>query len=325
MTLRELKNTLAGMWGYEDASLLPDQDQADLTQWINEALAECYSPVGPARKRGEWAERYFSVLLPGPLSVTLGLTQGSTAITVTGGTLDPRYAGSFVTIGDRVFRYAGKDESLNDHLLQPWPDETGSYAAVVYHSAVELPADVVDVAEQPTVVSVGPLYPVPGAAGEILLRTSASTDFIAEGRGYLRSMLRRRFSDDLTIDTGDPYYYHVDSASIRPTITPRRRLHVYPAPDRKVVIEGRAAIMPPRLSNDNDVPALPGDGLVFDMASSVLLPIAREILVLNSKGRRFEGDAKLIAMAAERARSRLKDMARPQRARGLRVVPRPGW
>ena len=316
MTNLQLKDALAAMWGHEDSSLLPARDSLDIQQWVNDALAECYSPIEPFKKRGQWTERYHADVLKAPAPATLTLTQGSTTIAVAGLALEAKYAGSFVRIGERLYRYAGKDLSGDDHLVQPWAEATQSLPASVFYNSVLLPVQCVAVAEEPLILGVGRLCPLSGVAAEAALRHEFYSDF--------NSFARQRFRSD-DAHTGDPWFYHIDSAGVTPTFSIRRRFVVYPLPEAAFTFEMRINVMPARLSADDDVPALPGDGEDYDMVGNVLLPLARDYLVLNSKGRRFEGDAREIAEAASRARSRLKDLARPQRQTANRVVPRRGW
>ncbi len=102
MTNLELKTSLAGMLGHETFSDLLAQDQTDIQGWINAALLECYLPVPPHKQRGEWTEDYFADILKTPVAATLGLTQGSTA--VTGFAFEAKYVGSYIDIGGEYYR-----------------------------------------------------------------------------------------------------------------------------------------------------------------------------------------------------------------------------
>lgn len=324
MTFLEIQTSLAGMLGFESATDLLARDLADIKGWANAALLECYLPVAPHKARGEWTEDYFSDILKAPASATLGLTNGSTA--VTGFAFEAKYVGSYVQIQDRYYRLGSVAAGPLYALSQPWDGDTGTYGATVYYNAVALPANVARIKDWPSLLGVGPLFPMPGPEAEVMLRSEPAVDFHAFNRRLSTNFRRQSFRQALTNDKGDPYLYFIDSGNMGATFTPSKRLHVYPIPDRLATIEARVNILPARMTGDSDVPKLPNeDNGVVDMVESILLPLAREKLVLNLNGRRFKGDVNGIRSEAERARALLSELARPQQVSGGVIRPARGW
>jgi hypothetical protein len=324
MTLTEIRTQCAKLLGQEQYTDLVAQDQTDVDAFINEAYLECYSPVAPHNTRGEWTVRYHSDLLKAPVAVTLGLTNGSKDMTVSGATLEAKYVGSFIKIEDKWFRYAGSVTGT-EKLLQPWDGATGSYSATVYYNAVALPAACAKVIERPSVLGMGELFAMPGPEAEIMVRSEPAYDYSSFRARLSPSIRRSQFSKVLTQDTGDPSFYHVDSGSLTETFATTKRFHVFPIPDRQCVLEMRIHILPAKLSTGTDVPALPGDTVTVDMAASILLPLARERIALNDNGRRFTGDIKAVREAAMMAREQLSKLTKPQRDTGQRIGLARGW
>lgn len=321
-TVLQLKTSLAGLWGHETWDEVTAQDKVEIEGYLTGAYFDCYAPVDGTRPN--FGEQYWSGIIKAPVAASLGLTQGSTV--VTGHAFEDAYAGSFVKIADRLYRYAGKVVSTGPvttyYLVQPWQDATGTYGATIYHNAIVLPGLLLETASQyPEVLGVGVLAPLPDPDRELLLRTEPALDFRdVSGRQPFNST-RRRFNLDAILETGDPEFYHIDSASTGAVFAPTNRLHVYPLSDETFTVSMRAQFMPiGDLPADSATLAMP-----FQAVDNILLPIAREKLVMNSFGRRFTGDARLIMELAERARKQLRSLTKPQRfaAGGFRVAP--GW
>jgi hypothetical protein len=324
MTLTEIRNQAAKGLGQEAYADLLTQDQVDVDGLIHEAYLECYSPVAPHNTRGEWTVRYHSDLLKTPVTVTLGLTNGSKDMTVTGVTMEAKYIGSFIKIQDRWYRYAGA-VSGTEKLLQPWDGDTGNYPATVYYNAVALPAACAKVIERPSILGMGELWPMPGPEAEIMIRSEPAYDFSSYRNRLSPAVRRSQFSRVLSQDTGDPVFYHVDSGSLTETFAPTKRFHVFPVPDRQCTLEMRMHILPARMTGGSDVPALPGDTATVDIAQTILLPLVRERVALLDNGRRFTGDLKATMRAAELAREQLSKLTKPQRDGGEHIRLARGW
>lgn len=310
-TYDQLRAALASMWGYENYTDLGTQDQADIDTFIGAAYFDCYVPVDGSRPT--WPEKYVTGTLKAPVATTLTLTNGSA--TVAGYAFEANYLGSFVKIGERFFRY-----NSTSTLMSPWDLETGNYAATVYHNAYNLPATVVELAGVPELIGIGLLGAIPDPDSELSLRTEPAFDFRPVSAREPFTFRRNQFRQSAYFDTGDPRYYHIDQAAVTTAFAQASRFQVYPLPDAAYPFSFRANIAPAALSSGTDVPVMP-----FGTVDNILLPIAKERLVLDSNGRRFTGDAKLIMESANRARTQLKNLRRVQRdqAGSFRVAP--GW
>lgn len=313
----QLKNLLASLVGYEQASDLPAIEAEEIQTFVNQALFECYAPINGTRPN--YGEQYFSDLLKAPVVATLTLTEGSKV--VAGYAFEAKYAGSLVKIGDRAFRFGGISSGPVYHLVQPWDRASGTYEATIYHNAVALPGTLLEVAGQPEIIGLGLLGPLPDPDVEMLFRTEPAWDFTPRGVRSPFGGVRRRFNPAIFDDSGDPRYYHIDSASVGPTFTLGNRLHVYPLPSEQMTVSMRCSYMAAApMTADGETPPMP-----FDAVDNILLPLAREALVVNWNGRRFTGDARLIIEAAKRARDHLRTLTRPQRMNAGRFALKPGW
>jgi hypothetical protein len=323
-TVAQIKTSLIGLWGYETWGELSTQDQAEVEGYINGALFDCYAPVNGTRPN--YGEQYWSEIIKTPVPATLGLTQNSNV--VTGFVFEDKYAGSFVKIGERLYRYGKKvvgESTTTYHLVQPWQDATGSYGATVYYNAVELPGLMLETATQyPEILGLGALTPLPDPDQELMMRSTSIIDFRSVD-GDLASKPfggnRLQFNLFSLLLTGEPWFYYIDSASVSQSFGVTNRLHVYPLADRSYTVSLRGQFLPTGdLPSDNTVLPMP-----FNSVDNILLPIAREKLVMNSAGRRFSGNVQLIMAAAENARKQLRSLTKPQRFDGGGFRTAPGW
>jgi hypothetical protein len=318
-TFLQIQDSLANMWGGFAASELVAQDLVDIKDWINAAYFDIYAPADG--KRAWWSTQQHSDMVKAQVSATLGLTHGSKV--VTGYVFEDKFAGSFVRIGDRYFRYSGSTTvgmTTTYYLVQPWPGETGSYGATIFHNAVSLPWNVVEVSGLPTLLGVGLLAPLPDPDSELTLRTEPAFDFTPKFNRSPFAQHRKQFSQQTYFDTGDPRFYHIDQASVGPSYAVGNRFHLYPIPEIAYTFDLVANVVPNALTADADVPILPAR-----VDSNILMALCREKLVKNSNGRMFTGDPRLIIDEAERARSQINSFRRAQVnvAGAFRV--RAGW
>lgn len=325
-TVLQIKTSLIGLWGYETWAELTAQDQAEVESFITSALFDCYAPVDGTRPN--YGEQYWSAVLKAPAAATLGLTQYSTV--VTGYAFEDAFAGSFVKIEGKLYRYANKVVTTGPtvttyYLVQPWQGITGSYAATVYHNAVTLPGLLLETASAiPELLGVGVLSPLPDPDQELLFRSSGALDFRSVRTSGVQPFIntRRRLDPDISLDNGDPEFYFIDSAQVHPTdFSPVNRLHIYPLSSQAHTISMRGQFLP-----TGNIPAddatLP---MPFQSVDNILLPIAREKLAMNSAGRRFSGNVQLLMAAAEQARKQLRSLTRPQRFNGGGFAMATGW
>lgn len=315
-TLTQLRTALASMWGFAFDDL-DASDQTDIDGWINGAYFACYAPV--KGKRASWTEKHMSERVLAPVSVSLGVTEGSTA--VTGYVFQAKYAGSFVQIGVKFFRFAGISDGPVYHLVEPWDGTTGTQAATVFFNAFALSADVQEVCELPSVLGVGPLTPIPSPQAEVSVRSAPGFDFHPRMGRAPFAYNRPVFNHSLFTDVGPPVFYHVDSASVAPDGSLSKRFHCYPLPDAAYTVDFRASRVPPALTTGSDVPKLP-----LEAVNEILLPIAREELAMNTTGRRYTGNnVALLIKKADQARQQLARLARPQRSQHQTAGLAPGY
>lgn len=315
-TFLQLQTALASMWGYNDPAELLDQDLVDIKAWINAAYFDCFAPVDGSR--AWWPEQNHSDIIKAPVVAALTFIQGSKV--VSGYAFEDKYAGSYVRVGDKWFRYAGKIVTAGPvttyYLVEPWADADGTFDATIYHNAVALPWNVVETAGKPTILGLGALEPMPGPDGETTLRTAPSVDFSPEAR-----FARNRFTQAWNYyDVGDPRWYFIDQSSVSPVFAIGNRFHVFPIPENVFTFTLRACIVPLALDANGDIPTLPAQSV-----DNILLPIAKERLAENTTGRRYTGPLQPITRAADRARAQLKSMHRTQRDTASRMRLSPRW
>lgn len=323
-TFLELQTALCSMWGYEDPADLLAQDLVDIKSFINGAYFDCYAPVDGSR--ASWPVKQHGDLIKAAVSATLTLTEGSNA--VSGYAFEDKYAGSFVRVGTRYLRYAGSTTTVapapivtSYFLVQPWAQPSGVYPATIFHNAVALPWNVIELCGLPSLVGIGILAALPDADAELSLRTEPAFDFQPrEGRAMYTNG-RRQFLQNVFFDTGEPRFYHIDQASVSPVFALGNRIHFYPVPEIQYAFDLRANVVPIGLELDTDSPQLPAMSV-----DNILLPIAREKLAENSAGRRYTGpNAQLLMGAASRARQQLKTLRRVQPEVVGSVRLRRGW
>lgn len=284
-TFANLKDALAGALGYDVYTDLSARDQADIETIVNAAYFDCFAAKDG--RRPSWAVTYHSDMVKAPVSTTLGLISGSTA--VTGFAFEAKYVGSFVRIGDSFYRLGLVATGPAYALLQPWSGATGSFDATVYYNAVALPGKVTKVREAPSILGLGILAPMPFPQSEVELRSTPAYDFYSlSGPRAPFAFSRPRFNASLITDVGDPCYYHIDSASVGSTFATGSRLHLFPIPGAAFTFELRADLLPLPLAADGDEPLLPHDDV--DVAGAILMPFIFERLLKHPLGRRYAGN-----------------------------------
>jgi hypothetical protein len=299
-TFADLRNTIAAALGYAYDDL-DAQDQADVDTIINAAYLDCYAAKDG--RRPSWATQYWSEIVKAPATATLGLTQGSTA--VTGFAFEAKYVGSFVKVGDSFYRLGSVAAGPTYALSQPWAGETGSFSATIYYNAVAMPGRVVKVVGVPSLIGIGPLVPIPFPEGELEMRSTPTFDFEPKSARAPFAFSRPRFDPSLITDVGDPRYFHIDSAAPGATFATSSRFHLYPLPGGVFTIDLRAIIIPPAMTAGTDVPVLPHDEDI-DIAGAIMLPLAFERMLKHPIGRRYSGqNMQLILMQGKEAREQL--------------------
>lgn len=314
-TFANLRDALSSAIGFDEYDNLTTRDQANVDTIINAAYQETYAPKNGVRP--PWAVKYWSDIVLAPVAATLGLTNGSAA--VTGYTFPAKYVGSFVRVGDAFYRIGSTTT-----LLQPWAGTTGSFSATVYSNAVAIPGVAVTIRETPSLLGVGPLTPLPFPETEVQLRSTPSFDFESKSGRAPVSFSRPRFDPSLITDVGDPRYFHVDSASTGSVFSTGSRLHLYPLPGNTFTVEARFNILPTPMAAKTDEPVLPHDEV--DLAGSILEPLIFERFLKHPLGRRFSGsNAQAILQAGAEARAYLDTFRSVQMSGPKRFGVASGW
>lgn len=309
-TFSQLRGSLIGLWGYEQWEELTKQDQDEVDTCINSALFDCFVPV--AGQRPDFGAVLWGGLLKKPATAVLALTEGQRI--VGGYDFEGNHAGSRVKIGDRFFHY---ERAM---LVEPWDGETGEFPAIVFHNAVALPGTLVETAtEWPELHGHGLLQPLPDGDAEARLRASPAPGITGALSVWPGAWEHGASPDGCThpgMAEGQPLWYRVDNYS------GGSRLVVYPLPGRNFTVSMRANFLPfeDGLTDGNQVPPMP-----LNSVDNILLPLAREKLVLISDRRRFTGNASFILEAARQAKAQLKRLARKQRHAGGGFRLRDGW
>ena len=341
-TIEKSLARLLGAGGTDPVSELADGDAELLRELTQECLTSCYLPADGHRPK--WAERQLSLTYRAPETATVTLTNGSVDIVGSPGSAQ---AGERILIDEAFYTYAGADR-----LLSNWHGVTGEYTVTFYQIALPIPDDVTGIEHPPQCPQHGPLYPLAGYEQEVMLRTFAENDFWILHSAYSQLSNRRQsWSNPRGYDLGDPWYYYIDSAAVMPdqyptpvntsgvleteesssleidgaTYTgplpafyPSQRLVIYPFPDHAVTVEFRGTVNP-RIVDGNTMIHLPAD--VID---GVFMPLCREAVAMNFPDYRGNNTNEL-KESANRARARLRTLARPQRRTGGQVTIARGW
>lgn len=189
-----------------------------------------------------------SALLPGPKTITVSVTKGSTAFT----TGDTYTVGSTIRItGDDVFNEIVDTETL----MLPFKGPTGSVSATVWHDSIPLPVTVSRVSDS-VMVNETPIMWMEDARGQ----------FIA-GR-------QRR-------EAGTPMVYWVESMFADQT--PNLKIRVFPMPDRDVTFAAEVENLPPVIEPDDigDDDEDPDPGTTIPVQNQYTHSIVRPIFLVK--------------------------------------------
>jgi hypothetical protein len=322
-TLANFRTSLGSMIGFPEFTDLPDDEQAEIDTIINAAYLECYAERGG--RLPKWIEQYWSDIAKAPAAATLGLTNGSK--TVTGFVFEAKYAGSFVKIGDKYYRFGGVSggDTPVYSLVQPWDGVTGNHAATIYYNSIVMPGTVIEVCEAPSLLGVGPLTPIPNPETELALRAPPSFDFVPRAGRAPFAYSRPRFNPGVFVDVGDPIHYHIDEASTGVAFATASKFMLYPIPGAVATVDARVCIVPTPLEGESAVPVFPN--ATVDVAGSIMMPIAFDLLLKHPLGRRYSGNnAQLIMRNAEDKREQLRTVfSRVQRRGRQSIGVAEGW
>lgn len=303
----DLQLSLARLSGHASVTVMPPGDLALAQQCINEAYTEVFIPQ-ETTARPRFARKTLGFQFSAPVTVTLGLTLGSTAIT--GFTFPAGTEGSKLQLGDKFFGYAGQDSGNVYRLIEPWDQPTGSYTGTFFHSSYTFDASIIELLEAPEVLGWGPLSPMSGRETDILYRSNYFDGFRPlPGYGYQRAT--SMVFGGQTYDSGQPMFYFINGETYLDTAAMVLRMEVRPLPG--MVVTGNVSVFmaPPVLSADSDKPRLPAD-----LVNCVLLPIIRGRWAMTYK--KYSGEnIKELAMMAESAKAQLRSLSNNQRRRPI--------
>lgn len=309
---------LAYLSGFTAITQMGANDQALIQQCINEAVLDCYFPQSenPLKVvRPRWALQTFGVQLGSPITLNIGTTLGSTAITFPQGTALPLVnVGSTLQIGENFYRWAGQDSTNAYRLTAPSMEVTGTLAATLWCNSYLLNASWLEVDADPFVLGWGCLKPMNGIAEDYKWRQISYGDFwwpTPQGAGLITNI---NWPGGVSNPVGDPLFYYIDNSPLIAGNPIQCRFVVQPMPTQPRSIEFKAWAVPPILVNSSDRPVLPGD-----LVTRCLFPLMRERWALVYKKYTGNNVPGLIETAT-RARAILNAISNGQRARPVRMA-----
>ena len=141
-----LQQQLAAMAGVNSPTELDNNptvptDSLLVQQVINEAYLNCYYPQpwsgNPNPKRPRWAMQEFSIQLAAPITISVGVTQGSNVVT---GSFTNAQIGSTLQLGANFYTYGGVDSSGNKYFVENVAEASGTYSCQLWNSATPITA-----------------------------------------------------------------------------------------------------------------------------------------------------------------------------------------
>lgn len=249
--------------GLPDDGAYLGRNAAALTA-LNGALQEFYG-TGSSWKRREPR----GALLRAPATVTVSVTNGSTAITITG--WNAYFAGCTINVSG-----ASTDNQIisQTELLYPHDGSTGSVTATILHDCVTLDAAVQSVLTPVRIVDGLPLYPV-ASPEQLILGHTRERDY-----GFNRHVPLPISPVRKSQSIGTPRLYFVDNYQSDEYANPVFRMLIAPAPSAGMLLSYRARLSPPTITDPESTSNIPAP---FAAVESTILPIA----VLRLSGQPF--------------------------------------
>ncbi len=309
MTRDQLRDAAASMLGFPDYSKARP-DQLWIARAVVRAVYKAFQPDDDSR--AVWAEKSFGLFMPAPVSLSIGVTQGSSSFTHTDGCPDEKYRGSYVIIGDRYYTYAERTDAANGEFAEPYEGVTGTITAKFYHNSVALDDTVFSVMAHPQMIGHGTLAEISSKRQELELTGLVRNDYIpSNGAAYYNTV-----SVQSSINTGTPQVYFIDDTMMGSSFA--RRFVTHPLPDKQFSINARASIAP-TIPAAGEVP-FPGPA---DFADVVLIPILEMIC---SSSKRYSGkNQRELGKEEASAFGLLRRFSRPQKRKNSRVRVRRGY
>jgi len=264
MTINQAAIRLFGLFSPEERSI-PDSvtypgRNAAVAGALNGAFQRLFAGQGPWVRKDPRA-----ALIYAPTAVTVAVTNGSTAATVTGWA--SWMAGCLIVIEGDEAENRIKNDSSSAVLKIPYGGTTGTKTATVYCDTVTIGTDVLEVYE-PVTFRGNRLTPLPAAG------TPASL-VVANDYGTPAYVNYAPSGGSLVDSAGIPFFFNVDTWT-KDAVTPSGlRITLSPVPNVAGALEYETTLKPPAYSDLSLTTELP---IPLDLADSVFLPIATMML-----------------------------------------------
>ena len=307
MTITEIGTSLLRNFAPEERSIPDDAAyagrNASVVEAINGALQELFALGGPWMRKDQRGE-----LVGARTQVTISVTNGSTAATITGG-WESWMAGCAVVITGSRHDNQIRNDSASVTLMLPHDGPTGITTATVYHDCVTAAADVTGVFS-PVRLDRRHLTPLPGGKHHPVRRHDRDYSFHLESIGFV---------DDSRVSeaAGKPAGYAVETWTPDDTTEPVTRLRLQPAPMGTHMLDYEVTLRPPVVTSiDGNTDELP---IPHDHVQSVFLPIALKRLQASPFYRADAAKEGQVDMAYQRA-LQLAVKLNPRKRSGTRLI-----
>jgi hypothetical protein len=306
MTIAECANNLLLHFAPEERSVpdsvtYPGRNMAVL-EALNGGLQECFGNASPWVR---WDER--GALLKSPTAITLDVTEGSTAATITG--WEAWMSGCTVVIEGHDLDNQIRNGSASAVLKYPYGGSTGTVGGMVYQDAIPIGSDVLSI-HGPIRVNGMNIHPRPSAD---VFNTRYTEDYDSHIDFVEVPVTRPR----VAASAGRPLSYWLETWSASDTAAPALRLRLGPANSQTGGLEYRAMLKPPVISSIASTSTLP---IPFGFDQTIFLPIARQKLTACPFFRDQSG-LQEINRAYQEAMSLLASL-KPSKDDGFTLVPR---
>lgn len=240
-----------------DSELYPGRNAAVLKA-LNDAMQDLFGKGKPWMRQDERG-----MILHPPTLVSIELTNGSTAGTISAEQWQDRFSGCTIVITGSAVDNQIRNNSRTVRLKYPHEGETGTHTATVWQDSLEMATDTLEV--HSAHLDRRPMTPIT-SAGEYT-RGNSEEDFGFHSVSPRPETSLNRVSDM----AGRPVGYTVETWSPDDVSPPRVRVRLFPAPSYSAFIDFSVMLTPPRLTDIASTAALP---IPFGHIESTLLPIA---------------------------------------------------
>lgn len=267
MTIAALASQLLTYFSPEERSV-PDSvtypgRNAAVAMAMNGALQELFGNASPWVRFDDRG-----ALIENPTPVTLAVTRGSSAATVTGWA--DWMAGCSIIISGSAIDNRIRNDAANAVLKYPCDVPSGSVSATVYHDCITLPADVME-AVKPVRFNRIPLSPIVSSDAPLFTGEASEEDY-----GFHRRTTPAVMPARLVDVIGSPLGYAIETWSKDAESSPRTRMFLKPAPATGGHLDYKAMLAPPVVISDlAATTVLP---IPLQWVQSLFFPIARQRL-----------------------------------------------